>query len=189
MARRILVALTALAALAGCGAPASAPTLAPVPGVEFNDTDVMYLQMSIAHHRQGIDLVRLAAGRPVRAQVGELARAIELTQAEEVESMTRWLTEWGKPADADPDPGAHEAHGGLPVTAPDTIENLRTTTDGEFERRFVTVLTGHQHGAVEMARAELAGGVSHSARALADRVVRSRKGQIEQLLTLTGQPG
>ncbi|MGH3862927.1 DUF305 domain-containing protein [Actinokineospora sp.] len=189
MARRVLAALAALAALAGCGAPASAPPPPPVSASSFNDTDVMYLQMSIAHHRQGIDLVRLAAGRPVRAQVADLAKAIELTQAEEVESMTGWLAEWGKPAHTDPDPGAHKAHGGLPLTAPDTIESLRTTTDGEFERRFVTVLTGHQHGAVEMARAELAGGVSHSARALADRVVRSRKGQIEQLLGLTGQPG
>lgn len=185
MARRVLAALTALAflaAMAGCDAPASAPTLPP----RFNDTDVMYLQMSITHHRQGIDLVRLAAGRPVRPRVADLARAIELTQTEELESMTRWLTEWGKPTDADPNPGAHEAHGGLPVTAPDTIEALKATPDGDFERRFVTVLTGHQHGAVEMARAELAGGVSHSARALADRVVRSRKGQIEQLLAFAG---
>ncbi|MBC6450567.1 DUF305 domain-containing protein [Actinokineospora xionganensis] len=188
MARRVLAALTALAFLAGCGAPASAPTLPPVAASSFNDADVMYLQMSITHHRQGIDLVRLAAGRPVRARVADLARAIELTQAEEIESMAGWLTEWGKPTDADPNPGAHEAHGGLPVTAPDTIESLRTTPDGDFERRFVTVLTGHQHGAVEMARAELAGGVSHCARALADRVARSRKGQIEQLLSLTGQP-
>ncbi|CRK57479.1 putative lipoprotein [Alloactinosynnema sp. L-07] len=183
--RRLLIVALAMV-LTGCsGTPGAhgGHSAATVPnGSGHNAADVMFLQMAVTHHEQGVELVRMAATRPVRAQVKDLAKAIELTQATEIDTMRDWLTDWGQPAAADPDPAAHSHHGGPAVTAPDTIAALSALPDGEFEHRFVTVLTGHQHNAVELARTELADGVDPAVRALADRVVRSRTGQIQQLL-------
>ncbi|WP_436497473.1 DUF305 domain-containing protein [Actinokineospora sp. HUAS TT18] len=183
--RRLLIALALV--LTGCSAAPGGHGAHGGAGAGHNAADVMYLQMAVTHHEQGIELVRLAADRRVRPQVRDLAKAIELTQTSEIDTMRGWLTGWDQSTSADPDPAAHHHHGGPAVTAPDTIAALTTLPDSEFEHRFVTVLTGHQHNAVELARTELADGVDPAVRALADRVVRSRTGQIQQLLAMAGQ--
>lgn len=164
-------------------APSAASTQ-PVVG-DYNLADVMYLQMAIANHTQGVELAKLALDRPVRPEVRELAGAIEATQRTELDAMRAWLTGWEQPEQVDPDPDAHAHHGGMPLTDPASITALASAPDAEFERRFLTLLTGHQHNAVDMARRELADGVSPPVKQFADKVVRSRTAQISRLLTLS----
>ncbi|UVS78891.1 DUF305 domain-containing protein [Actinokineospora sp. UTMC 2448] len=163
--------------------PVQAPPPSPAVG-DYNLADVMYLQMAIANHEQGIELVALAEKRAVRPEVAQLAAAIGATQRTEVGQMEAWLTGWGQPTEVDTNPDAHAHHGGMPITDPESLAALAAAPDGEFEAQFVSVLTGHQHNAVEMARRELTDGVSPDVKKFADKVVQSRTGQISALLNL-----
>lgn len=192
--KRCLVAVVAglLLLLAGCGSAITTPSgsveSAPPLDDTFNDTDVMFLQMLIPHHRQGVHLAELAASRATRADVRDLAAAVAATQNDEIETMEAWLVDWNQPTSADPDPNAHAGHGGMQTTDPEVIIELRTTPAGEqFDRKFLNLLTGHQHGAVELARLETGGGRSPQAMELAERIIKSRTAQIEQMLTYLEQ--
>jgi uncharacterized protein (DUF305 family) len=177
----LLAALTALA-LTGCVNPPAQPTPpAPAP-TGFNETDVMFLQMMVPHHQQGIAIVRLAAERAGRPEVATLAAAIDSTQASEVEEMARWLQTWSQPATAEP--AAHAAHGGMPGTTEAEIAQLRAVTGAAFERAFLNMLIAHQDDAVQLARREVAGGINTPARDLARRIEVSRTAQISQMLAL-----
>jgi uncharacterized protein (DUF305 family) len=184
MRRPVLLAVLTALALAGCVAPPADPAPpAPVPlSTGFNDTDVMYLQMMVPHHHQGIAIVRLAAERADRPEVITLAAAIESTQASEVEEMAQWLQSWSQPATADP--AAHAAHGGMPGTSEAEISQLRGVTGAEFERAFLNTMIAHQDDAVQLARMEVAGGVNTLARDFAQRIDQSRTAQISQMLAL-----
>ncbi|MCK2241727.1 MULTISPECIES: DUF305 domain-containing protein [unclassified Crossiella] len=181
---------------AGCASPGPGPTAPPsssnrvaastTAGADFNDADVMFLQMMIPHHGQAVEIARLAKTKATRKEIRDLAAAVEATQVSEAESMTAWLRAWGKPTEADTDPNAHAHHGGMPATSKDVI-NALAKGGPTFDRDAVNVLTGHQHGAVEMARTELKDGRNPQAKQLADRIVQSRTAQIQQLLTLLGQ--
>ncbi|NUT46040.1 MAG: DUF305 domain-containing protein, partial [Saccharothrix sp.] len=146
------------------------------------ETDVMFLQMAVPHHRTGLEIVRLAGSREVRAEVRTLAAAIEVTQLSEVDAMTKWLAEWGRPETAGADPGLHAGHGGDHSTSPEAVAELAATGSGEFEKAFLNLLIGHQHNAVEMAKLEKEGGVNPQARDLAARIFDSRTAQIAQML-------
>ncbi|KDN17610.1 hypothetical protein DV20_34620 [Amycolatopsis rifamycinica] len=161
--------------LTGCATAAASP---------HNAADVMFLQMLIPQNQQGIEIVRLASGRPLPASLKELAAAIEATQRTEVEDMRRWLREWNQPEAMDANPQAHAGHGGMKTASPDLVGALRTAPDSEFTRRFLDVLTGQQQGAVELAQAEngAGGGVNAQARDLARRVIESRTAEVKQLL-------
>jgi uncharacterized protein (DUF305 family) len=183
--RRFAALAAGLLLLAGCGAT---PTAAPPPAStvvesnEFNDTDVMFLQMAVPHHRAGLEIVRLAADRPVRADVKTLAAAIEVTQLSEVDSMTKWLADWGRPETAGDDPRLHAGHGGDHSTSAEDIAELAATGPAEFEKAFLNLLIAHQHNAVAMAKLEREGGVNPQAKDLAERIFQSRTAQIAQLL-------
>ncbi|WP_158890716.1 DUF305 domain-containing protein [Amycolatopsis anabasis] len=181
MAKRLNVLLGAglcALAFAGC-APAND---APPPGVE--QTDVMFLQMMIPHHNQGVTLVRLARDRSAREDVKMLAAAIETTQISEIQTMAGWLRSWNKPPVAPPH--AHDSHGGMPETSPDEVAALEKATGADFDRRFLNTMIAHQDDAVQIARMEVARGAFTAAKELATRIDRSRSAEIQQMLGYLG---
>jgi uncharacterized protein (DUF305 family) len=149
-----------------------------------NETDVMYLQMMVAHHEQGLEMVRLAGKNAERAEIRTLAQAVDATQSDEVEMMTGWLKQWQAPTTVDHAPSAHADHGGLPATGPEEIAALKKAKGAEFEKTFLNLFVAHQHNAVEMAHLETKQGSNAEAKAFADRVRASRADQIQQMLQL-----
>jgi uncharacterized protein (DUF305 family) len=172
---KLVLAVVALL-LTGCGATAAPPA--------YNAADVMFLQMLIPQNQQGIEIVRLAADRPLPASLKELAAAIGSTQQTEIDTMKGWLHGWAAPETMDMDPQAHAGHGGMKLTSPDLVSALKAAPDAEFGRKFLDVLTGQQQGAAELARTEsgTGGGVNAEARDLARRVIESRTAEVAQLL-------
>jgi uncharacterized protein (DUF305 family) len=150
----------------------------------YNDTDVMYLQMMVAHHEQGLEMVRLAEKNARRAEIRTLAQAVDVTQADEVRLMTSWLTSWSKPTTVDHAPSAHADHGGLPATGPEEMAALKKAKGSKFETTFLNLFVAHQHNAVEMAAMEQKGGRNAEAKAFAERVKASRTDQIRQMLRM-----
>ncbi|MFI5493455.1 DUF305 domain-containing protein [Actinoplanes sp. NPDC051859] len=151
---------------------------------KHNDTDVMYLQMMVAHHEQGLEMVRLAEQGAQRDDIKILAKAVDATQTDEVAMMKSWLTEWQQPSTVDHAPSAHADHGGLPATSAKEIDALRTMKGETFETAFLNLFVAHQHNAVEMAAMEKSGGANAETKAFANRVRESRADQIKQMLNL-----
>ncbi|GAA3164858.1 hypothetical protein GCM10010466_64700 [Planomonospora alba] len=148
----------------------------------FNAADVMFLQMMVVHNGQGVELARLARGRAVRAEIGLLAGAIAATQRDETASMAGLLREWGQPPTAPPD--EHAAHGGMPETDAREIASVADAGPADFERAFLNAMIAHQDDAVQLAAAEVSGGLHPGVKALAGRIEASRRAQIERMLAL-----
>lgn len=181
MNRRPLALLLAAALLlAGCGSVDSTSK------ADFTVTDVMFLQMMLPLHAQGIELTGLAKERAVEPAVRDLAEELDTVQREESETMRGWLTEWGQSTEVDADPGAHAHHGGLHQTSPAEIAALKSTPDSEFDTTFLNLMTGHLHNSVELTKTEVDGGRNASAKELATTIRESRTEQISRLLSLVG---
>jgi uncharacterized protein (DUF305 family) len=190
--RRALIALALVvpALLTGCGTarekatpPGPAATAAVSPG--FNSTDVMFVQMIIPHHRQGIAIAEIGAERATRADIKVLASAIVATQRDEVARLEGWLRVWNQPATADP--AAHAAHGGMPGTTEKEIAKLRKASPAALDQAFLDMLIAHQDDAVRLARFETAGGENVNALGYARQVDESRSAQIEQMRGYLGK--
>ncbi|GLW30107.1 DUF305 domain-containing protein [Actinoplanes regularis] len=190
--KRRLAAVALLFLVSACGtSPAPEPTKsAPAAvaevtaGSTFNDRDVMFLQMLVDHQQQGLDMAAIGAARAQRTDVADLAKAVQLTETDELTMMKNWLTEWGKPTTVDKRVSVHADHGGLPGTADAEIKSLKTVKDAEFETAFLNLFLGHQHAAVEMAQLELDKGANELTKQFAERVKQSRADQVQQMLKL-----
>jgi uncharacterized protein (DUF305 family) len=176
---RRLAALLMLLALAGCAAAEQAP-----PPPAFNGTDVMFLQMSLDHIRQGDGVVALAERRALDPRVRALATELGGQWRSEAGTMQRWLTGWRQPPSADPAAGTHAGHGDLHSLRPADLAELAAARGPDFDRTAVSLLLGHLHNCVEVARMEVAGGRYPPARALAETVAAQRQAQIQGLLAL-----
>ncbi|MEV4218834.1 DUF305 domain-containing protein [Nonomuraea sp. NPDC049725] len=170
--RYVLAALGLLLAVA-CG-----PGEAAAPPV--NADDVMFVQMMVQHHRQGIEIAKVGADRATTPELKTLTEAIATTQQSEVEMMLRWLHAWGQPLT--PPDGAHDHHGGLPETEQKKIDALRRAKDPEPE--LMALLIAHQGDAARMAGTEVLDGANPEVMRWAAQVQASRREQIEQLRKL-----
>ncbi|MEU0104157.1 DUF305 domain-containing protein [Streptomyces sp. NPDC006251] len=195
------VALTALTACGGDGggngsgrhqghASPSASASADTPTGQHNAQDVSFAQGMIPHHRQALEMARLADGRASSAAVEDLAARIEKAQDPEIKTMTGWLKAWGEDV---PEPGAgmdHSAagHSGMPgMMSDEDMAELEKSSGKAFDAKFLALMVEHHAGAVEMATVEKSKGRYGPAKAMADDIVTAQNAEISEMNKLLGK--
>ncbi|MFE9185991.1 DUF305 domain-containing protein [Micromonospora haikouensis] len=205
-ARRAALALAALLVATGCAAdpgptaptpPAPPAASAPTPGGDCArcapaPADVPFLRAMVSHHDRTRVVAAAATGRITDVELRTLVAAVDVTEADELATMRRWLAaapDGGVTAPAGHHPH-HDAHDdvqgtqGAAATADPDLARLRAAPAGRFDAVLVEVLTAHQRAAVTLARAHLPVAVGPEVRDLADRIARSRAAQLRLLAGL-----
>lgn len=167
------------------GATTAASPAASAVGT-FNDADVTFAQAMIPHHQQAVQMAGMAEGRAADAEVEELAGKIQAAQQPEIDTMTGWLTAWGRPA---PEPhmsmGSGMGHDSMPGMMTDAdMAELMDATGAAFDEHFLTMMISHHEGAVEMARTEVAQGSNPEAKALAQKIITDQQAEITTMRTI-----
>lgn len=106
--------------------------------------EVMFAQMMIPHHQQAITLAELAETGTTNPDILALAKNIKNVQKPEITQMTELLTQAGAPATM----GHEMPMPGLLTTA--QLEELKTKTGTDFDKTWLTYMTTHHQGAIEM---------------------------------------
>ncbi len=132
----------------------------------YSRADVDFMQGMIAHHAQAIVMTGLVSGRSSRPDVQLLARRIDISQAEEIEIMQRWLGQRGEEVPSPDDPHAHHghlAHQGHEMLMPgmlteEELARLAASRGSEFDRLFLEFMIRHHEGALVMVQELFASG-------------------------------
>jgi uncharacterized protein (DUF305 family) len=192
---RTLFAALLLLPVAGCADDADDPAYAEhtAPnGDRFNDADVRFASEMTQHHAQALLLVDLTLGRPLDAGTRELTEEIRAVQAPEIEQLTTWLTDWGRPVPETVRDHVN-AHGDGQGAAPDLpgmagqqdLADLEAATDDRFTVLWLELMAEHHEGAIEIAEDQRADGLSQPVVDLAETIETARTEElrrIEQLL-------
>ncbi|MFF8398448.1 DUF305 domain-containing protein [Streptomyces sp. NPDC016172] len=166
-------------------------TATPSPAGAHNPQDVAFAQGMIPHHRQALEMARLAGDRASSGTVRDLAGRIEKAQDPEIRTMTGWLKAWGEDV-----PGAsgggmdHSAsgHSGMPgMMSGEDMAALEKLTGKAFDYQFLTLMVEHHEGAVEMARTEQSKGRYSPAKAMAEDIVTAQNAEIGEMNKLLGK--
>ncbi|MFE1922908.1 DUF305 domain-containing protein [Streptomyces asoensis] len=210
LTRRALVgaaSVTAALVLAACGsggestgeagggsgsAPASTGASADATAGAHNAQDVAFAQGMIPHHRQALEMARLAAGQASSAQVKDLAARVEKAQDPEIKTMSGWLTAWGEDVPAasgsaaESMPGMdHSTGSGMPgMMDASGMEALEKASGAEFDTMFLTMMIEHHKGAVEMATTEKNKGAYRAATSMADAIITAQTAEITEMTKL-----
>ncbi|MFD5907731.1 DUF305 domain-containing protein [Streptomyces massasporeus] len=162
------------------------------PGGAHNPQDVAFAQGMIPHHRQALEMARLAADRASSGTVKDLAGRIEKGQDPEIRTMTGWLKSWGEKVPAGTGGGGmdHSAsgHSGMPgMMGGEDMAALEKLTGKAFDVQFLTLMVEHHEGAVEMARTEQDKGRHAPAKAMAGDIITAQNAEIGEMNKLLGK--
>jgi uncharacterized protein (DUF305 family) len=146
---------------------------------EHNDADVTFAQDMIPHHRQAVEMAKLATDRAEDPRVLDLASRIEGAQDPEIEEMTGWLEDWDEDVPAE---GGHESMTGMSgMMSAEDMDALEAASGTEFDRMFLTMMIEHHEGAVDMANTELDDGQFADALALARKIISAQEAEIAEM--------
>jgi len=164
------------------GSSASAPPPSATRS-DFNDADVMFLQMMYPHHAQAVDMAKLVPSRSQNQQVITLAQNIEKAQAPEMKQMTALLTSFGKPAPS-AEMSGHDmpGMGGMPgMMSAEQMNDLTGLSGKAFDQLWLQMMIDHHSGAVDMSNTELRDGTNADTKKLAQAIIANQQAEIAQM--------
>jgi uncharacterized protein (DUF305 family) len=188
--------VTSTPSAAGAAATATSAPAPSVPGMSppavtsksamagmamrFNDQDVTFAADMIDHHRQAVQMVKLAPDRTTTKAVLALAQQIQSAQGPEITMMSGWLTSWGKPIPEDM--SGMDMGGSMPgMMSEAALQQLTAARGAAFDRLFLTMMVSHHQGAITMARTQFARGTNPESVALAKKVISDQAAQIRTM--------
>lgn len=188
----VLLALAAAFTLAACGSDDDGGVVADDDAtssssaeLDHNDADVTFAQGMIPHHEQAVEMAEMAIEQASTPEVRDLAERIKAAQGPEIQTMRRWLEEWGEDEASDDGMGGMEmgeddGMGGMEMSE-DDMASLGELEGAEFEREFLTLMKEHHEGAIAMAETELDEGKFEAALELAQEIVDTQSAEIEEI--------
>jgi uncharacterized protein (DUF305 family) len=110
------------------------------------------MQGMIGHHAQAIEMTDLLGSRTASDAMRKLAQRIQVSQADEIKMMERWLSARGEDV---PSAHAHHAMGAMlmpGMLTPDEMARLSAAKGREFDRLFLEGMIKHHEGALVMVK-------------------------------------
>src|SRR5713101_4102956 len=147
-------------------------SLQPLKGAEF---EASFLQQMIQHHRSAVEMAKMVADHTQRAELRQLGEKIISTQQQEIEQMTKWLTDWYK---ASPKEVANEK---ADKEMKPHMSMLQAKKDADFDKAFLEMMPKHHHMAVEMAEQAEKKATHPELKELATKVAKDQQAEIKQM--------
>jgi uncharacterized protein (DUF305 family) len=142
------------------------------------DCAFQFIEMMIPHHRQAVEMGRLARLRGSDRRVRRMAEVIQVSQGREVSRMSGWLS-----SAADGGSGLAGAAGstmpGLLTTA--EMQTLRIARGEAFDMAYLRGMIRHHWGAVAMSEHALRSGLKRPVSAFATETVITQRAEIVQM--------
>lgn len=127
----------------------------------------------------------VAVERAATPEVKALAERIAAAQQPEIDLMAGWLRAWGE--DVPDATGGHGGMGGDHMAGgmdPGEMAELMGASGATFDRMFLTMMTVHHEGAIEMARTLLEEGSHPDVQDLARRIIADQQAEIDEMAEL-----
>ena len=117
--------------------------------VQFTAADTKFMQGMIGHHAQAVEMVALIPSRTQNQYMKMLGQRIDVSQADEMNMMRKWLEVRGQPI---PGPHAHHEPGGMMpgMLTSEEMTALAAAKGVEFDRLFLLGMIKHHIGAITM---------------------------------------
>jgi uncharacterized protein (DUF305 family) len=131
------------------GAHHHMPDLPATAGPGFTVADVRFMQHMIGHHAQALRMAAMVPSHGASEGVVRLARKIDISQRDEIAMMKRWLAERRQAVPDDTHSHAMMMPGMLSA---EQLAQLDAARGREFDRLFLTFMTRHHEGALQMVK-------------------------------------
>ena len=125
-------------------------TAIAIANSSYTAADVEFIQGMIVHHYQAFLMSEMAPERTNNQTILDLAGRIDVSQTDEINFMTNWLSDRGQSI---PDPTHqhdHRHHKMMGMASPEQMKQLDDSDATDFDRLYLNLMIRHHDGAIDM---------------------------------------
>ncbi|MDX8054772.1 DUF305 domain-containing protein [Lentzea sp. BCCO 10_0798] len=174
MRARLLIIVLGLLALTGCSSVGGSSAGEPAA----NKADATFSLQMIPHHRQTIQIAKVAMEKSKDEFVVNVADKIATAEAGEIEQMATYLRSWNIQVPGDDASATHKMAGMMTVK---DVEALKSATGKQYDDLFLATLSRHLRSGVDMAKEAQAKGEHIGSKALASKIIVSQTEVLDQI--------
>jgi uncharacterized protein (DUF305 family) len=138
------------------------------------DFDIDFANMMIEHHQGAIDMSEQEVSTGKDEKIKGMAQKIITSQKEEITKLQDFVKTY-KPS------GMKHGEGELNKLMSDMESNMKNVQmTGDMDKDFVTMMTAHHEGAIEMSKKELANGMSAKLKQMAQKTITEQNKEIKE---------
>lgn len=167
-------------------------TSAKVAAQEMSDMpyDLHFIDMTIMHHQDGVEMAQLAQSKAVNAKVKAFAAKTAADQQKDIEELQAHRNHWyaGKPLmdRAMMDSMMKSMHPDMNMDMEETRRKLRATSGAEFDRLFLDTMIHHHMMAVDMSKEAITKAEHPELKDFARKTVTKQQAEITEMNRLKG---
>ncbi len=149
------------------------------------DFDLRFIDAMTPHHEGAIVMAKEAQQKSQRPEIKKLSNQIIQDQAKEIAEMKAWRKKWY--ANANETPMAYDAKmGHMMEMSKEQKASMMMQQDlgqanANFDQRFITAMTPHHKGAIDMAKEALSKSKRPEVKQLAAAIITSQEAEIKQM--------
>jgi uncharacterized protein (DUF305 family) len=152
--------------------------------------DLHFIDMTILHHQDGIEMAQLAESKTVSAKVKAFATKTAAAQQKDIAELQGHRNHWyaGKPPmdRAMMESMMKSMHPGMNIDMEETRRKLRATSGAAFDRLFLDTMIHHHMMAVDMSRDAVTKAEHAELKAFARNAVTKQQTEIAEMKRLKG---
>lgn len=147
----------------------SSSALGQDSGSSKGQAEAKFLTSMTEHHKDGIDMAKMATEKAQNSEVKKLAQKISKDQSAEVKKMEAWKTKWYPDINVTPE-----------TKKMDTTK-LQQVQGSEFDRTFLEMMTEHHKQAIDMTKNSMEDLQHKENRAMAEKSLKKQTAEIEKM--------
>lgn len=141
-------------------------------GLQGDAFDEKFLTLMTEHHAGAVDMAQYTKDDAKHQEIRTLSRAIISDQNSEISQMSTWAKQWGYKF-SEPDQKA--------VTA--MSETLKGKSGDDLDKQFITDMSIHHNGAIEMAQLALTNAKHQELKDFAQKIIDAQTKEISDMMT------
>ncbi|TWP53364.1 DUF305 domain-containing protein [Lentzea tibetensis] len=143
-----------------------------------NEADATFSLRMIPHHRQTIEIAKLAPERSTDVFVTGIADQIANAENSEISQMADYLKQWNIQVPGDDAKATHAMAGML---SSKDMEALKAAKGAQFDALFLPTLAKHLRSGIQMAKDAQGKGIHAGSRALAGKIIDSQSAVVDEI--------
>lgn len=152
--------------------------------------DLHYIDMTIMHHEEGIEMAQLAVSKATSAGVKAFAQKTAADQQKDIEELQRYRNQWytGKPLmdRAMMESMMKSMHPEMNMDMEETRRKLRAAGGASFDRLFLDTMTHHHMMAIDMSKDATTKAEHAELKEFARKAVDKQQAEIAEMNKLKG---
>ena len=148
--------------------------------------DLHFIDMTIMHHQEAVEMAQLAATRAASARVKAFAERIDADQQRDVEELQAHRDQWYAGRPLMDQSMMKNMHAGMNMDMEETRRELRAANGPAFDRLFLDSMIHHHMMAIEMAKEATAKAEHTELKGFARKSLTKQQSEITEMNKLKG---